>query len=215
MAKKTEEILAYLASAFPEAKCSLVFASPYQCLVAVSLSAQTTDESVNKVTPRLFLDYPTPKELGSASLSDIEDHIRSLGLYRNKAKNLKALGQALEERFGGVVPSTREELTTLPGVGIKTANVVTAECFEIQGLAVDTHAGRVSKRLGLAKEADTPEQVEGKLEKFFPRASWLDVHHRLIAFGRAICHAKSPECGACGLQGLCPYFKKYPVATGK
>ena len=201
MAKKTEEILAYLASTFPEAKCSLVFASPYQCLVAVSLSAQTTDESVNKVTPRLFLDYPTPKELGNASLSDIEDHIRSLGLYRNKV--------------GGVVPSTREELTTLPGVGIKTANVVTAECFEIQGLAVDTHVGRVSKRLGLAKEADTPEQVEAKLEKFFPRSSWLDVHHRLIAFGRAICHAKSPECGACGLQGLCPYFKKYPVATGK
>lgn len=215
MAKKIKDILAYLAARFPDAKCSLEFASPFQCLVAVSLSAQTTDESVNKVTPRLFLDFPTPKSLGEADLSDIEDHIRSLGLYRNKAKNLKALGTALEERFGGVVPSAREELVTLPGVGIKTANVVTAECFDIQGLAVDTHVARVSKRLGLGKEEDVPEQIEKKLEKAFPKSSWLDVHHRLIAFGREICHAKSPECGTCGLQGLCPYFKKKSTTTGK
>ena len=200
-----KEVSQYLSEAFPDAKCSLDFHSPFECLVAVSLSAQTTDEAVNKVTPALFYAYPTPKLMGEADIGDVENKIKSIGLYHNKARNLIALGKALQERFGGVVPQTNEELTSLPGVGVKTASVVLIESFDIPAFPVDTHISRICKRLGYAKESDTAEKIMGKVKKLFDEQEYKDLHHRLIAFGRSVCHAKSPECDKCPFKGRCRF----------
>lgn len=205
----------YLEETFPDAKCSLHFSSPFEALVAVMLSAQTTDASVNKVTPALFAKFPTPFELSKASQKEVEACIQSLGLFHNKAKNLIALSKVLVEQFKGDVPSSFDDLVSLPGVGVKTANVVSAECFARPSIPVDTHVGRVSKRVGYAKKDDEPVVVEKKLEKIFPKESWIPLHHRIIAFGREICHAQKPECDRCGFHSVCPYKAKALTKAGK
>lgn len=206
--EKTELIQSYLDEILPDAKCALVFSNPFECLCAVMLSAQTTDKSVNQVTPSLFSAFPDAFALAKAEQKDVESIIQSLGLYRNKAKNLIGLSIALVERHNGVVPNDKKALTELPGVGVKTANVVLAECFGVPAIAVDTHLTRVSKRLGLAKEDDDPLEIEKKLERRFPKERWIKLHHQLIWFGRIQCKAISPLCENCKLQEICSDFKK-------
>lgn len=200
---------------FPEAKAELIFHNPFECLCCVMISAQTTDISVNKVTPALFAAYPDAKAMAQADVKDVEEKIRSIGLYRNKAKNLVELAKILVRDYDGEVPNTKEELVKLPGVGIKTANVVGGECFGIPAIAVDTHVARIAKRLGLAPEKATPEEVEAKLEKKFPKELHIKMHHRIIWFGRRICHAQKPECGRCPFTDTCLYFRKTSVMTDK
>ena len=206
--EKTELIQTYLDETLPDAKCSLDFHNPFECLCAVMLSAQTTDKSVNLVTPDLFKAFPDAFAMSSADAEEVEQLIHSIGLYRNKAKNLIGISKALVERFEGVVPQTKEELTSLPGVGIKTANVVLAECFNVPAMAVDTHLSRVSKRLALANDKDAPEVIEKKLERRFPKDKWIKLHHQMIWFGRIRCKAISPICEDCKLSGICKEFKK-------
>ena len=206
--EKTELIQTYLDETLPDAKCSLDFHNPFECLCAVMLSAQTTDKSVNLVTPDLFKAFPDAFAMSSADAKEVEQLIHSIGLYRNKAKNLIGISKALVERFEGVVPQTKEELTSLPGVGIKSANVVLAECFNVPAMAVDTHLSRVSKRLALANDKDAPEVIEKKLERRFPKDKWIKLHHQMIWFGRIRCKAISPICEDCKLSGICKEFKK-------
>ena len=215
MNKKESDVIAFMAKRFPDAKCALVFSNPYECVCAVMLSAQTTDKSVNLVTPKLFETYPTPSSLAKANLEDVETIIKSLGLYKNKAKNLIAMAQVLVDAYGGEVPSRKEDLVSLPGVGVKTANVVGAECFGTAAIAVDTHVSRVASRLGYAKEGTDPVKIEGILEKRFPKESHIKLHHQLIWFGREICHARKPDCSSCELGSHCLYFKKASSKTGK
>ena len=198
-------LLETLDALFPSAHCELSFSSPFECLVAVSLSAQTTDASVNKVTPALFSKFPTSKEMAKADIKEIEEIIHSLGLYHNKAKNLLALSIDLESRFNGVVPNNKKDLTSLSGVGVKTANVVRADCFGVPAIAVDTHVLRVSYRLGLTKQGDSPEVTERKLESLIPKERHIKSHHQLIFLGRHICHAQKPDCQNCPLSIKC-YF---------
>lgn len=205
---KEEKILQGLKELYPNPGPSLDFDNAYQCLIAVMLSAQTNDKAVNKVTPALFLKYPSPFELQNASLGEVEEIIKSLGLYKNKAKNAITLSKILVEKYGGEVPSDKKELTSLPGVGIKTANVVGAACFGIPAIAVDTHVERVGKRLGYGKEKDGPVDMERKLEKAFPKEEWINLHYRLITFGRDICHSQKPECGRCLFSDYCCLKKK-------
>lgn len=211
----TEKVISFLDESFPDAKCSLAFSSPFECLVAVMLSAQTTDESVNKITPNFFRDFPSAFELAQTDIALIENDIYSLGLYRNKAKNLLLMAKKLVELYSGEVPNDKAKLVCLPGVGNKTANVVLAECFKVPSFPVDTHVGRIAKRLGYARSIDSPDIIEKKLEKIFPREQWIALHHRFIAFGRAICHSQNPDCLSCPLNSYCPYFKKASSKTGK
>ncbi len=215
MNKKESDVIAFMAKRFPDAKCALVFSNPYECVCAVMLSAQTTDKSVNLVTPKLFEAYPNPSSLAKANLEDVETIIKSLGLYKNKAKNLIAMAKVLVDEHGGEVPSRKEDLVSLPGVGVKTANVVGAECFGTAAIAVDTHVSRVASRLGYAKEGTDPVKIEGILEKRFPKESHIKLHHQLIWFGREICHARKPDCSSCELGCHCLYFKKASSKTGK
>ncbi|MBQ0064704.1 MAG: endonuclease III [Firmicutes bacterium] len=197
------EILDEMEKIFPNAKCELHHSSPFQLVVAVVLSAQTTDESVNKCTPALFEAYPTSKEMAKAEIKDIENYIRRIGLYRNKAKSLKELSITLEEKFHGEVPSSFKDLQSLPGVGRKTANVVRSVAFDIPSFAVDTHVNRVSKRLGLAKPQDSVEKVEEKLKRKIDRNRWNQGHHDFIFFGRYLCHSRNPECERCPFIVFC------------
>ena len=201
--KRAELISKTLNDMFPHAKVELNFANTFELLVAVVLSAQTTDISVNKVTPRLFFDYPTPKDLKDAPIEKIEQLIRSIGLYRNKAKNIKELARIIDEVYAGIVPSERALLENLPGVGRKTTNVVLSNAFNIPAFAVDTHVARVSVRLGLAKKGDSVLKIEEKLMKAFPKTEWLRLHHQMIFFGRYHCLAKNPKCYECPLYDLC------------
>lgn len=188
---------------FPHAECELHHGSTFQLLVAVVLSAQTTDASVNRVTPGLFARYPTSKELAQATPKEVEPYIQKIGLYRNKAKSIVHLAQALEEDFGGVVPQTHKQLESLPGVGRKTANVVRSVAFDIPSFAVDTHVERVSKRLGLAKPADSVLKVEEKLKRKIDRNRWNQAHHDFIFFGRYLCTARNPHCSECPFTSFC------------
>lgn len=197
------EILDEIEKIFPNAKCELHHESPFQLLVAVVLSAQTTDESVNKVTPALFEAYPTSKEMARASVSDIEPYIRRIGLYRNKARSISALSKDLEAKFNGIVPSSYKDLMSLAGVGRKTANVVRSVAFDIPSFAVDTHVDRVSKRLGLAKPYDSVEKVEEKLKRKIDRNRWNQGHHDFIFFGRYLCTARHPQCQKCTFTSFC------------
>jgi endonuclease-3 len=205
---KQEIILDELEKMFPDAKVELNHKNHFELLVAVVLSAQTTDVSVNKVTPQLFENYPTPHDLAKADLQHVETLIKTIGLYRNKAKHIVMLSEALVEKHQGEVPSTREELEALPGVGRKTTNVVLSNAFGIPALAVDTHVDRVSKRLGLAKPNDSVLDVEKKLMRKFPKDTWKKIHHQLIFFGRYHCLAKNPKCDICPLYDLCVYKDK-------
>jgi len=208
MTTNNQEIVSFLEVTFPNAHCVLNFSTPFQCIVAVSLSAQTTDKAVNEVTPKLFEKYPDALTMSKASLEEIEELIKRIGLYHNKAKNLKALSDFVASNWNNEIILDFDQLTTLPGVGRKTANVVLAECANRPAIAVDTHVARVSKRLGLASENDQPEKIEDKLEKKFPKEIWIPFHHRMIFFGRFICHSQNPECDKCKLTHICKFYKK-------
>ena len=200
---KVSEISSFLDEVFPNVGCELNYNKDYELVIAVMLSAQTTDVSVNKVTPILFDKYKTLEELANASLFDIEEIIHSIGLYKNKAKNVIAIAQTLVNDYGGVVPSDKNELQKLPGVGNKTAGVIRAEIFHIPDLPVDTHILRISKRLGLVDLKADPLQTEIKLKKLFPEDRWIKLHHQLIHFGRYMCTARSPQCEKCKLCTFC------------
>ncbi|HEX6439216.1 MAG TPA: endonuclease III [Candidatus Binatia bacterium] len=200
---RTGVIATGLRQAYPELRVPLDYGTTFQLLVAVILSAQCTDAAVNKVTPELFRRFPTPDRMASAPLAEIESMIRPLGLFRAKARSLKACAQQLGERFNGQVPGTMEELTTLAGVGRKTANVILGHAFDVPGIIVDTHCKRVSRRLGLTRSED-PVQIERDLSKLLPAEEWTGFSHRLIIHGRRICHARKPDCKACIVERLCP-----------
>ena len=201
-------LLDYLDELFPTAKCELFYKRDYELVIAVMLSAQTTDKSVNAVTPILFEKYPSLDDLNDASLEAIEEILKPIGLYKNKAKNLKGIVKDLIERFNYVVPSDKEQLMTLPGVGNKTAGVIRAEIFQIPDLPVDTHILRISKRLKLAKKDDEPIDVEKKLKKIIPEERWIKSHHQLIHFGRYFCTARSPQCENCKIRDMCMNYLK-------
>ena len=200
---KPDRILNTFDEMFPDARCVLNHSNNLELLVAVMLSAQTTDESVNKLTSHLFQKYKTVDDYANASLPELESDLHSIGLYRNKAKNIKAMAMALQARFNGVVPASHDALISLPGVGRKTANVVMAEGFGYPAIAVDTHVERISKRLGFAKPDDTVLTVEKKLMKTIPKNRWIKTHHQMIFFGRYHCKAMSPHCKECPLVDLC------------
>ncbi len=192
---------------YPDAKPALHFRTAYELLIAVVLSAQCTDERVNKVTAELFKEYDTPEKMLALSQGELEGKIFSCGFYRNKAKHILSASQDILTRFGGEVPATLEELQTLAGVGRKTANVVYSVAFGGDAIAVDTHVFRVSNRLGLA-EGNTPEKVEEGLMKAIPRSDWSQAHHWLIWHGRKICHSQRPACADCALTAHCKHFQK-------
>jgi endonuclease III len=199
----SNEILEKLEELFPNAECELIHDNPFQLAVAVVLSAQATDVSVNKVTPNLFKKYPTPEKMAKATLEDIEAYIKSIGLYHNKAKSILGLAQGLVNEFDGVMPQTMEELLTLPGVGRKSANVILSVCFSVPAIAVDTHVERISKRLKFAAKNDSVLTVEKKLMKKIDKDKWNRAHHLFIFFGRYFCTARSPKCDECPFTTQC------------
>jgi endonuclease-3 len=196
-------LLRRLARLYPDAHCALHHDNPLQLLVATILSAQCTDARVNLVTPALFARYPDAHAFAAADQRELEKFIQSTGFFRNKARNLIACCRQLVEQHGGQVPGTMEELVPLPGVGRKTANVILGNAFGTPGITVDTHVGRLSRRLGLTRETD-PVKVERDLARLLPRKEWTMFSHRLIFHGRQVCHARKPECTGCGLAALCP-----------
>ena len=206
-AARIEEIFARLASANPKPKGELFYTNPFTLLVAVVLSAQATDVGVNKATPALFAQADTPEKMAALGEERVRDFVKTIGLFRAKAKNVVALSRLLVERHGGEVPRTREELTALPGVGRKTANVVLNIAFRQPVIAVDTHIFRVSNRLPLAK-GKTPDAVEAGLERLIPERYLLHAHHWLILHGRYVCKARKPDCARCAIADLCRYKDK-------
>ncbi len=205
--EQINEVIDQLELMHPEAACALDYDSLFHLVIAVALSAQTTDVSVNKVTPELFRRYPEPEDLANADISDVEEIIRTIGLYKNKAKNIIAMANVLRKEFDGVVPDNREDLIKLPGVGRKTANVVMAEGFGHPAIAVDTHVFRVANRIGLCNES-TPEKTEQALMKKIPKEKWIRAHHLLIFHGRKCCYARKPKCDDCLLSKMCIYNTK-------
>jgi endonuclease-3 len=201
-ARKTNRLLAEL---YPDAHCELDFGDPLELTVATILSAQCTDVRVNQVTPALFRRYRTAAHYAGADRVELEELIRPTGFYRNKAASIQGLGRELCDRFGGEVPGRLEDLVTLPGVGRKTANVVLGNAFDVPGLTVDTHFGRLVRRFGWTVLED-PVRVEHEIGELFPRSEWTLLSHRLIFHGRRICHARKPACGACPLAALCPSY---------
>src|SRR5690606_28630207 len=197
----------YLEELFPDAKAELDFTNNFELIVAVVMSAQTTDIAVNKVTKHLFHKYPTPHDLMHANVDDVMQIIQSIGLYKTKAKNIIALSKILVEDFNGEVPNDRKALESLPGVGRKTANVVLSNAFGVPALAVDTHIFRISKRLGIAADVVDAYAVAMNINVSIPRALWHKLHHQLIFFGRYHCLARKPKCDTCQMKGICPYFK--------
>ena len=206
-AERQQEILRILDETYHGMNTALNYKSPFELLVAVILSAQCTDERVNKITARLFPKYNTPQKMVKLSLQEMEEAIKDCGLYHAKAKNLLGTCHRLLEEYNGQVPATREDLMTLPGAGRKTANVMLSVAFHQPALAVDTHVFRVSKRLGLAKGED-PLLVEQEVLKVVPKEKWSEAHHWLIWHGRKICKARNPLCQECPVRELCPSYKK-------
>ncbi|MEI6791231.1 MAG: endonuclease III [Myxococcaceae bacterium] len=190
---------------FPEAEIELCFdkKDPWQLLVAVALSAQTTDKAVNKVTPALFEAYPTVREFAQTTPEEIEPFVKTLGFFRNKSKNLVLAARMIMKEFGGEIPKERALLESIPGVGPKSAAVIIANAFGVPAIAVDTHVGRVARRLGLTKNTD-PSKVEADLTKLFPKERLLEAHHAFIFHGRRICHARKPNCIECPVLTKCP-----------
>lgn len=198
------ELRARLAQAMPAPRCELEFRDAWQLLVATILSAQSTDARVNQVTPALFRRFPTPAALGQASQEEVEALVKSTGFFRNKARAIREASQAIAARFGGEVPRTLEELTTLRGVARKTANLVLGTALGVpSGIVVDTHVARVAARLGLTRATD-PERIERELQQLFPREEWIATGHRLVLHGRYVCLARKPRCAACPLNERCP-----------
>lgn len=212
--ERVQIILKEIDAMFPDAKCELNYSNPLELLIAVVLSAQTTDQSVNQVTKTLFQKYRSVDDYANADLTEMEADLRRIGLYRNKAKNVIGLAQAIKQNFNGEVPHTKKELETLPGVGHKTANVVVSVAFGQPAFAVDTHVERISKRLKLAKKDDHVSDVERKLCRIIPASRWTKTHHQFIFFGRYFCKATAPNCADCPLFELCcdPIrFKRKPL----
>ncbi|WP_413309221.1 endonuclease III [Bacillus sp. 1P10SD] len=193
---------------FPDAHCELNHSNPFELVIAVALSAQCTDALVNKVTKDLFNKYKTPEDYLNVPLEELQNDIRSIGLYRNKAKNIQSLCRMVLNEYGGEIPKDRDELTKLPGVGRKTANVVVSVAYNIPAIAVDTHVERVSKRLGICRWKDSVLEVEKTLMKKVPKEEWGVTHHRLIFFGRYHCKAQNPQCPSCPLLELCREGRK-------
>ncbi len=206
--KETIKIIEILKEYYPDATCSLDFTTPFEMMISVMLSAQCTDERVNKTTPFLFSKYNTPEKLSKISINDLEKIIHPCGFYKNKAKNIKACCQKLLEDFNGIVPDNMEDLQSLPGVGRKSANVIMLEAFHNpQGIAVDTHAKRISNKIGFSKETD-PEKIEKDLLKQVPKEYYYDVNHLFVWHGRNICSARNPKCDNCPINKYCNSFKK-------
>ena len=202
------KIIQILKEYYPDATCSLDFKTPFQMVVAVMLSAQCTDERVNKTTPNLFKKYGTPEAVCKMKLSELEKIIHPCGFYKNKAKNIKATAEMIIKDYNGVVPNTMEELMKLPGVGRKSANVVMLEAFNSpQGIAVDTHAKRIANKIGLSKNSD-PEKIEQDLLKVIPKEYYYDVNHLLVWHGRKTCVARSPKCSECPVYEYCKNREK-------
>lgn len=196
-------MLASLERLYPDARTELDFGTPFELLVATVLSAQATDVSVNAATPALFARYPDAHAMSQASAEDIEPFIRRIGLYRGKARNLAALARLLLERHGGEVPNDFDAVVALPGAGRKTANVVLSNAYGFPAIAVDTHVGRLSRRLGLSVQTN-PDKVELDLQRLFPQERWVFLHHAVILHGRRVCMARNPQCGACEMAAFCP-----------
>ena len=201
-------IMEYLDELFPNPQCELNYTKDYELLIAVMLSAQTTDKRVNMVTDILFNKYPDIDALSKADINDVIGIIKPIGTFNKKAKNVIDISKHLIEECHGIVPNNRTYLESLPGVGRKTANVVLANLYNEPCIAVDTHVSRVSKRLKIAKEKDEVLVIEKKLNKFFPKNQLGKLHHQLVLFGRYYCKAKKPECDKCKLQDICKYYKK-------
>ncbi|MDR0614530.1 MAG: endonuclease III [Lactobacillales bacterium] len=211
--KKIMYALSEMGNLFPDAHGELNARNPFELLIAVILSAQTTDVTVNKVTPMLFAAYPTPSALAKADMEDVIEKIKAIGLYRNKAKNIITASQILVDEFNGKVPSSHSELIKLPGVGRKTANVVLGDAFGIPGIAVDTHVERIAKRLKIVKKDAKVLEVEQTLMKNIPKNLWVQAHHTMIFFGRYHCTAKKPKCVKCPLLKMCEFKQKgSPIA---
>ncbi|MBJ6363594.1 endonuclease III [Paenibacillus sp. GCM10012307] len=207
-AKQMREILDVIAEMFPDAHCELNHSNPFELTIAVLLSAQCTDETVNKVTADLFKKYKRPEDYLSVPLEELQQDIKRIGLYRNKAMHIQKLCRLLLDKFDGQIPQEHDKLVELPGVGRKTANVVMSNAFGVPAIAVDTHVERVSKRLGAAKPDDSVLEVEKKLMKLVPREEWTLTHHRLIFFGRYHCKAQNPACSICPLLDRCKEGKR-------
>lgn len=197
-----DKIIAELHSHYGNEKCYLDHRNAYELLIATILSAQCTDARVNKITKDLFQKYPTPQALAQADINELEEEVKTAGFYHSKSKNIKACAQALVERFGGEVPSEMDELTSLPGVGRKTANVIRSNIFDLPSIAVDTHVKRITKRLGLT-DSDDPEKIEYELMDILPKKDWSRWNLEVIAFGREICRAQNPQCERCFLIRYC------------
>jgi endonuclease-3 len=205
--KKTRAKAIYkiLSETYPNVRCELDYKNPFQLLVATVLSAQCTDKRVNQTTPTLFKKYPNAKKMAAADIRDLQQLVKSTGFYRAKAKNIKSLSQKISTDFNGQVPNQLEELITLPGVGRKTANVVLGHGFNIPGLTVDTHFGRLSRRFGWSDKKD-PVKVEFEVAELIPKKEWTNLSQRLIWHGRRVCHSRKPACGACVIAKLCPSY---------
>ncbi|GAA1859245.1 endonuclease III [Myceligenerans crystallogenes] len=203
LVRRARRIDRVLAGTYPDARAELDFTTPLELLVATVLSAQTTDVRVNATTPTLFARYPDAASYAEANPEDLEEILRPLGFFRAKAKAVIGLGKALEERYDGEVPGRLQDLVTLPGVGRKTANVVLGNAFGVPGITVDTHFGRLARRLGLTGE-DDPVKVEHAVGELFPRKDWTMLSHHLVWHGRRVCHAMRPACGACPVARWCP-----------
>jgi endonuclease III len=210
LTRRARRINRELAQLYPDAHCELDFSNPLELSVATILSAQCTDKRVNEVTPAVFAKYPTAADFAGADRAELEDLIRSTGFFRNKTSSLIKLGQSLEERFDGQVPSTLDELVTLPGFGRKTANVVLGNAFGIPGITVDTHFGRLARRWRWTAETD-PVRVEAAINDLIPKKDWTILSHRVIWHGRRLCHARKPACGVCPIARLCPSFGDGPT----
>ncbi len=201
--QRARRIVRLLAKLYPDAHCALNFANPLQLLIATILSAQCTDKRVNLVTPALFRKYPDAAAFAAAEPRELEQAIASTGFFRNKARNIIACCRQIMERHDGQVPGTLDELVELPGVGRKTANVILGDAFGVPGITVDTHVGRLSRRLGLTTHTD-PVKVERDLMRLIPRKEWTPFSHRMIFHGRQVCFARKPNCPGCGLAAVCP-----------
>ncbi|CAN5396013.1 hypothetical protein BH11ACT8_BH11ACT8_10170 [soil metagenome] len=210
LVRRARKIDRVLAETYPEARCELDFANPFELLVVTVLSAQTTDRRVNAVRPTLFAAYPDPVAMAAADRSALEAIVGPLGFFRAKTESLLKLSAALVERYDGQVPGRLEDLVTLPGVGRKTANVVLGNAFGVPGITVDTHFGRLVRRFGWTTETD-PVKAEHAIGELFPKRDWTMLSHHLIWHGRRVCHAKKPACGACPLAHWCPAYGEGPV----
>lgn len=205
--KRVVQVCERMGALYPDAECALRFRDAFECVICVALSAQTTDANVNKVTPVLFERWPDPQAMAQANVHEVEDVIRSIGFYRNKARNCVACAQKIMADYGGEVPNTYEGLQSLPGVGRKTANIVMNNVFGVvEGIAVDTHVNRIAHKLGLIvpKRETDPNKVEAQLLDLIPRELWGPVNHQWVLFGREWCDAKKPRCGECPLTDICP-----------